>query len=70
MPKTPTKTDTEGRTAILASRKKHGEWPRNKQIREVLDGPVGNDRLARILRSLKIDVEQRPLAQRNKRLRP
>ncbi|SEL59392.1 hypothetical protein SAMN05444413_111104 [Roseivivax marinus] len=60
MPKTPTKTDAEIRTAILAFRDQHGEWPTYNQVREILEGPAGNDRLARISRSVKIDVEQRP----------
>lgn len=59
MPKMPTKTDAEIRTAILSYRDQHSDWPTYKQIRDVLAGPASNDRLARILQSVKNDLEQR-----------
>ncbi|SEL92968.1 hypothetical protein SAMN05444413_1239 [Roseivivax marinus] len=62
MPKNPTKTDSEISRAILAFRDQHGEWPTYKQIRDVLAGPASNDRLARILQSVKNEVEHRPSA--------
>ena len=59
MAQTPTKTDTEIRTAILSYRDQHSDWPTYKQIRGVLAGPASNDRLARILLAVKDEVKQR-----------